>query len=630
VPRSSTSAKPTACFVSASGQNVFFEELLEAIRNALAHHGITTEVAVDHFPSPRAELVYVFVPHEYLPLTMSSAHPTNEQLRRSVVIATEQPGTQWFEGSAAVAERAAATVDIHELGVAELRRRGVEARHLQLGYVDAWDHWHGRAQDRPVDLTFLGGYTPRRALALARCGRSLQQHAASVRLVETWRPHQAADDFFLSGRGKYRHLARTKVLLSVHRDPTPYLEWARVLEASMNGCVVLTEHSSGVSPLVPGVHFASASYENLPVALEALLDDEGRLGALRTAAYDFVRKEMPLTRSVTVLAEAIDEVAQAPIVFDGAKRRPAPAPKAPLEPDPEWQQLLAEPTDDDRLRSTVKQLLMAQRRLERRVDALLDPADHRPDEIVTFGPYKEAKPAVTVALTVFNYADVVEEALRSVSLSTFRDLELVVVDDASTDESRTVIEHTLRELPWLPARLVARGENGGLPAARNLAIAEGRGEYVFILDADNAVYPHALERLVTALRENRDAAFAYGIAEKFNAIGPTDLISWRAWSVDRFRYGNYIDAMALIRRTALEQVGGFTCDGRLYGWEDFALWCAFAQAGLYGVLVPEILARYRLSPDSMIKITNLETSEPWAVLIEQFPFLLGEDDGAVT
>jgi len=129
---------------------------------------------------------------------------------------------------------------------------------------------------------------------------------------------------------------------------------------------------------------------------------------------------------------------------------------------------------------------------------------------------------------------------------------------------------------------------------------------------------------VTALWEHPDAAFAYGIAEKFSAAGPTDLISWQAWSADRFRYGNYIDAMALIRRTALEQVGGFTTDRRLYGWEDFALWCSFAQAGLDGVHVPEILARYRLSPDSMISLTNLDTSEPWAVLIEQFPFLLGE------
>jgi hypothetical protein len=628
VPSPSRPQSPRACFVRASGQNVFFEELSEALRAALEQHGIATEVAVDHFPLPDPDLVYVFVPHEYVALTLPSAHPTEEQLRRSVALTTEQPGTQWFEESAAVAVRAAATVDIHELGVAELRRRGVEARLLRLGYVEAWDHWRGEGHERPVDVTFLGGYTPRRALALARCGPLLQDRQSSLRLVENWRPHSAVDDFFLAGSRKYSHLARTKVLLSVHRDSTPYLEWARVLEAVTNGCVVLTEHSTGVAPLVPGVHFASASFGNLPAALGALLDDEERLAALRTAAYDFVREEMPLTKSVGVLAEAIDEVAQVPVAAGGPRRTPVPAPKEPPEPEPEWQRLLTEPTDDERLRRAVKQLLIAHRRLEGRVQELADRDERKGNEVVTFGRYEDARPTVTVALTVFNYANVVAEALRSVSLSTLRDFELVVVDDASTDESRSVIERTLRGLPWLPAKLIARGENGGLPAARNLAVAEGRGENVFILDADNAVYPKALERLVVALEADPEAAFAYGIGEKFNAIGPVDLISWRAWSADRFRYGNYIDAMALIRRTALEKVGGFTCDARLYGWEDFALWCSFAQAGLHGVFVPEILARYRISPDSMISATNLDTSEPWSVLIEAFPFLVEEYERA--
>jgi hypothetical protein len=607
---------------------VFFEELSEALRGALEQQGIATEVAVDHFPLSQPDLVYVFEPHEYLALTLPSAHPTDEQLRRSVAISTEQPGTPWFEESAAVAVRAAATVDIHELGVAELQRRGIKARLLRLGYVATWDHWQGADEERPVDVTFLGGYTPRRALALARCGRLLQERRSSLHLVENWRPHTAADDFFLSGRRKYRHLARTKVLLSVHRESTPYLEWARVLEAATNGCVVLTEHSSGVSPLVPGVHFASASFENLPVALGALLDDADTLTGLRTAAYDFLREEMSLAKSIVVLAEAIEEAAQAPVASPGPRRSPVPAPKEPPEPEPEWRRLLTDPTDDDRVRRAVKHLLIAHHRLERRVQKLADAEVDKGDKVVTFGRYEDARPTVTVALTVFNYANVVHEALRSVSLSTFQDFELVVVDDASTDESRSVVERTLRDLPWVPAKVIARGENGGLPAARNLAVAEGRGEYVFILDADNMVYPHALERLVAALAEDRDAAFAYGIAEKFNAIGPVDLISWRAWSADRFRYGNYIDAMALIRRAALEQVGGFTADARLYGWEDFALWCSFAQAGLHGVFVPEILARYRLSPDSMISATNLDTSEPWSVLIEQFPFLVGEHEQA--
>ncbi len=148
-----------------------------------------------------------------------------------------------------------------------------------------------------------------------------------------------------------------------------------------------------------------------------------------------------------------------------------------------------------------------------------------------------------------------------------------------------------------------------------------RGEYVFFLDADNAIYPHALRRLAAALDEDAEAAMAYGVIEQFDAQGPTGLLSWHHWDPRRLAYGNYIDAMAMLRRSAVEELGGFPTDERLYGWEDFALWCALAQAGMRGTLVPEIVARYRTNRHSMIGLTNIDTAEAWSVLVERYPFL---------
>lgn len=59
---------PRACFVSASGQNAYFAELLDALREALEQSGIFTRSPVDHFPTLRRDSVYVFVPHEYVGL----------------------------------------------------------------------------------------------------------------------------------------------------------------------------------------------------------------------------------------------------------------------------------------------------------------------------------------------------------------------------------------------------------------------------------------------------------------------------------------------------------------------------------------------------------------------------------
>ena len=69
--------------------------------------------------------------------------------------------------------------------------------------------------------------------------------------------------------------------------------------------------------------------------------------------------------------------------------------------------------------------------------------------------------------------------------------------------------------------------------------------------------------------------------------------------------------MAMMRRSALLEVGGYVTDPRLYGWEDFALWCAFADRGWGAVRVAEILARYRLALHSMISVTNIDTSVVW-------------------
>jgi hypothetical protein len=215
--------EPSVCFVSASRQNVFFAELLDALAEALEGQGIAVEHAVDYFPELRDGLVYVFVPHELLPLLMPDAHPSEPQLRRSVTICTEQPGTNWFEESARISKRAAATVDINRLGVAALKKLGIDARFLQLGYTPRWDHWHGeRDSERPVELAFLAGETPRRLAAVARCGRHLAGRRTELHLPEALVPHEPGSEFFLSGTRKWEMLRRSKLLMNVHRGQLGY------------------------------------------------------------------------------------------------------------------------------------------------------------------------------------------------------------------------------------------------------------------------------------------------------------------------------------------------------------------------------------------------------------------------
>jgi hypothetical protein len=618
--------EPTVCFVSASRQNVFFAELLDALADALEGRGLAVEHAVDCFPQLRDGLVYVFVPHELLPLLMPDAHPSEPQLRRSVTICTEQPGTSWFEESARISQRAAATIDINRMGVAALKKLGVDAKFLQLGYTPRWDHGHGmRDSGRPVDVAFLAGVTPRRLNALARCARHLAGRRTELHLPEAMVPHQAGSEFFLSGARKWDLLSRSKLLMNVHRSELGYFEWQRAIEAMINGCVLLSEHSLGFDPLIPGEHFVSVSFGSLDVALEGVIDDEDGLSKMRASALKFLRDEHPLSGSIEVLAEAIDEVASRPIaVGAGRVREAVPRPKPPQIPLPEYARIAQGGSDLDILRMATKQLLIEQREMRRTLRDLqlaVSGEVAQEDVVEELGIQLDDAPRVSVVITVYNYAAVVASAIDSVAVNAFTDYELVIVDDASTDGSGDAIRDALTRAPWVRAKLITRSHNEGLARARNLGAETAEGELLFVLDADNAIYPHALGRLVEAMDEKPGATFAYGIIEQFGAEGASSLMSYLGWDARRLRYGNFVDAMAMVRRSAVLEVGGYVTDPRLYGWEDFALWCAFADRGWVGVRVPEIVARYRVALHSMISVTNIDASAAWSVLLDRFACL---------
>jgi hypothetical protein len=615
-------ARPvTACIVSASGQNAFFGELLDALAREFERAGVAVERAVDHFPLPRDELAYLFVPHEFYPLTEAPVHPTFQQLQRTVALTTEQPGTHWFEEVAERAAPCAARFDVQGLGAHQLNLRGLQTGVIPLGYVEDWDRWGGDDErDRPIDVAFLGAHTHRRAEILARCGSVLSEWRTRIHLTESHLPHTATGNGFLAGEEKWELLSRTKILLNLHQGDLPYFEWLRIAEALSNGAVVLTERSQGFEPLELQHHFYAAEQWNLPDILQLLLEDQERIAAARRTAYDFARANLPLRRAIDTLLPALEAAAvSAPAARYTQSALPAPAPLRLPPPQTEPERVARDRGPDDIVRMALKQVLTEQRAL-RHMFSTADVAGPAADTITTHGPYEATAPHVSVVLTLYDYEHVIGDCIESVARSDHDSCELVLVDDHSTDGSLAAAHAALERTPWLAAKVVARGANGGLSTARNVGLEHCRGDLVFILDADNTIYPNALRRLSEALDADPEATFAYGIVEQFDHLGPRSLTSWRAWSQARFAYGNYIDAMALIRRDALLAAGGYTTDPRFaLGWEDYALWCALAERGHRGVLVPEIVARYRVGLKSMLTVTNIDSTDMYAALVELYP-----------
>jgi hypothetical protein len=237
------------------------------------------------------------------------------------------------------------------------------------------------------------------------------------------------------------------------------------------------------------------------------------------------------------------------------------------------------------------------RRLKDAARALPDvPAS---ETVLCFDRLGEAE--VTIVIPLHNYADYVIEALESVAAQSLPVLDLVVVDDASTDDSLAMVTEWCERHNARFNRLVvlAHTRNAGLAGARNSGFAAAETRFVLPLDADNRLRPDCGTRLLAAL-DGSEAAFAYPAIRHFG--DETDVIGLEPFSALRLLQGNYIDAMALVAKWAWAGAGGYTHIS--YGWEDFDFWARLVELGQFGVSVPEVLADYRVHRASMLHTTT--------------------------
>ena len=616
-------------FVLAPGQNAFFRELAEALHHELGQLGVGASIVSGEFPEPRPGLVNVLIPpHEYAELRRGEL--PFEQLGRTIFICAEQPGTHWFGSNLALTRLGGAIFDVNPASVRRMDELGIEAEHLPLGYTPLWDCFDPGAEPA-IDVTFLGRASKRRERLLSGWAGTLARHRCRIVLSDNLRPNPASSESFVAGERKRELLADSKVLLNVHADEEPYFEWLRVLEAIHCGAVVVSEWSTDYAPLVAGEHFLSGRPETLHQLAAQILDDGDRRRAMRSAAFELIRDQLPMRAAAERLADAAEDLAANP----RPSRRPALRLPAPSGPEPTLGQVLQpirdrldEPGAEMR-RATKNARLAAigtRRRLLAADDASASENGAARAEVAAETPaWRQSTARVSVITPLYDHADHVEAALDSVRRGRYHDYELIVVDDGSTDGSAEVVRGWMQLHPDSPALLLRHPANRGLPSARNSAIEFARGELVLALDSDNELMPHALERLTEALDTDPGAAFAYGILEKFNDDGSLGLVSYLGWEPERLRLHNYIDALALMRRAVLLAVDGYTTDMRLYGWEDYDLWCKLAAQGMRGAHVKEILARYRIANSSMLSVTDLSLADATHALAERHPELFRPD-----
>ena len=200
----------------------------------------------------------------------------------------------------------------------------------------------------------------------------------------------------------------------------------------------------------------------------------------------------------------------------------------------------------------------------------------------------DSRPIASVVIPVYNVERYLAEAIESVFAQTRATLEIVVVDDGSTDGSRAVAEGYARRV-----RVVSQAHKG-IGAARNRGLEEVRGEYVAFLDADDVWEPRKIELQLAAIESDPLLDIVFGHLENF--VSP-EVVETGA---DALRHEGPMPASvasaALVSRSAFERVGVFPTDRAVGEFLDWHL--RAREAGLRELMLPDVVARRRVHRDN--------------------------------
>jgi len=204
-------------------------------------------------------------------------------------------------------------------------------------------------------------------------------------------------------------------------------------------------------------------------------------------------------------------------------------------------------------------------------------------------------PRITVLVPVYNGASHLGETITSLLAQTYKDFELLVIDDGSTDNSVEIIKSFSD-----PRIRMMQKENGGLCSTLNRGIQEARGEYIARSDQDDISFPHRLHREMTVADTYPKALaiFAYNtkIGGKHSWANSDKLTATNGVKVyDPIKDGCLLGSTMLARTSALREVGGFR--EQYYPVDDWDLECRLAEKGQV-MVVCEPLVAYRFHRDA--------------------------------
>ncbi|MDQ6901852.1 MAG: glycosyltransferase [Bacteroidota bacterium] len=213
-------------------------------------------------------------------------------------------------------------------------------------------------------------------------------------------------------------------------------------------------------------------------------------------------------------------------------------------------------------------------------------------------------PKISIIIPCYNHGQYIEEAIKSVEKCRDKHLyEIIIINDGSTDK------HTINVLQKLMEQgyQVINQLNMGLGAARNNAIKKSLGKYILPLDSDNKIRPEYIYESIKILDEQPGIAMVYGDAEYFGERSGRNTTG--EFNLQKMMLENYIDACAVYRKSAWEELGGYDEKMPVMGVEDWDLWLKMAFANYSFHYINEVMYDYRVLNNSMLRGLSVDERE---------------------
>jgi glycosyltransferase involved in cell wall biosynthesis len=231
-------------------------------------------------------------------------------------------------------------------------------------------------------------------------------------------------------------------------------------------------------------------------------------------------------------------------------------------------------------------------------------------------------PTVSVIIPAFNQARYLAGALQSVLDQSYRDLEIIVIDDGSTDETWSMAQRFGDAIHYI------RQNNQGLPSARNRGIRQAQGKYIALLDSDDEWLPQFLESMLSLAARQPEADVYYCNArcvdeqgQELPQLAGGYLMQPQAMYAALLRANFLIPSAVLLRRDAIVEAGLFD-QAMINGCEDWDLWLRLLPTHMF-VGTMACLVRYRLHGDNFSNDLIKMQQAMLAVTEKHF----GSDDG---